>query len=61
MPDHQKLHPGTDSCKPMVADKESTQAQYEEPPCECSDTHDEDLDLELQYMSVATLNDTLPN
>ena len=61
MPDQQKLHPGTDSCKPMVADKESTQAQYEEAPCELSDTHDEDFDSELQYMSVASLNDALPN
>ena len=62
MPDQlQKLHVRTDSCKPMVVDKESTQAQYEEAPCELSDAHNEDFDLELQYMSVTSLNDALPN
>ena len=60
MPDQQKLHPGTGSCKTTVVEKESTQAQYEEVPCELSDPHDEDFDLELQYMSVAILNDDLP-
>ena len=46
----------------MVADEESTQAQYEEARCELSDTHDEDFDFELQYtcMSIASLNDALP-
>ena len=53
MPDLQKLLLGTGFCKSMVAEKESTQAQYEEAPCELSDTHDEDFDLELQYMPVA--------
>ena len=41
MPDLQKLLPGTGSCKTTVAEKESTQAQYEEAPCELSDTQDE--------------------
>ena len=58
-PDEQKLLPGTGSCKTMVAEKESTQAQYEV-PCELSDAHNEDFDLELPYMSVAIPNDTLP-
>ena len=62
MPDLPKLLPGTGSCKTMVAEKESTQAQYEEAPCELSDTDDEDFDLELQYtcMPIASLNDALP-
>ena len=60
MPGRQKLLWGTGSCKTTVAGKESTQAQYEDAPCEISDTHNEDFDLELQYMSVATPNDALP-
>ena len=59
MPDQRKLHLGTSSCKTTVAEKESTQAQYEEVPCELSDTDDEDFDLELQFMSVAIMNGAL--
>ena len=58
MPDQHKLLPGTGSCKSMVVDKETTPAQYEEAPCELSDAHDEDFDIELQYMSVAIMNET---
>ena len=58
-PDLQKLLRGTGSCKSTVADKESTQAQYEEAPCDLSDAHDENFDLELQYISVAIQNDAL--
>ena len=60
MPDQQMLLLGTGSCKSMVAEKESTQAQYEEAACELSDAYDEDFDLKLQYMSVAIPNDALP-
>ena len=59
MPDQQKPLWGTGSCKTMVAEKESTQAHDEEAPCELSDTHDKDFDLELQYMSVAIMNGAL--
>ena len=52
MPDQQKILLGTGSCKTTMAEKESTQAQHEEAPCDLSDSHNEDFDLELQYMSV---------
>ena len=47
MPDQQKRLLGTDSCKFTVAEKESTQAQYEDVPCDLSDADDEEFDLDL--------------
>ena len=55
----QKLLSGTGSCKSAVATKDSTQAQYEEVPCDLSDPHNEDFEIELQYMSVAIQNEAL--
>ena len=53
----QKLLSGTGSCKSTVATKESTQGQFEEEACDLSYAHDEDFDIDLQYTSVAILNE----
>ena len=61
MPDPQKLLPRT-SCHDLIMTGEvSTRAQYEEEPCQLSDTHDEDLDIKPPYLYVINSIDALPD
>lgn len=47
MPDQQKRLFGTGCCKFTMATKESTQARYEDVPCDLSDADNEEFDLDL--------------
>ena len=60
MPNLQKLLPRTGCHEFVVTNQESTQEQHQEGPCELSDTYDEYFVIELQYMSIASLNDAIP-
>ena len=59
MPDLQKLLPKT-SCHDLVVTGEVSQAQYEEAPCQLSDTHDEDIDIEPPYLYAVNPINALP-
>ena len=37
------------------------QAQYEEAPCQLSDTHDQDLDIDPSYFYAVNPTDALPD
>ena len=61
MPDLQKLLPKT-SCHYLVVTGEvSTQTQYEEAPCQLSDTQDEDFDIEPSQFSFINPIAALPD